>query len=347
MSLFININGDTKKISNLYASINGEKKKISSMWANKNDVPTKIYGNTKYIGNRFVCVGSKGNSYYSLDGETWTAMTGIPDDVILRSVTFGNNRFVCVGDDGASYYSSDGETWTAMTFSSGITSHDYNLNGVAFSGNRFVCVGATGESYFSLDGKNWNARALYLPTYEFNDIIYDGDYDRFVCVGDKGKIYSCPGTDFRWSVMADLSLSYSFSGVTICKNSDIPFGFVCTSSSGASYAYRTSKMSWEKISLNNASEIAYGDNVIVSVGTWGNTTYSLNGETWINSHTSSDANIYLYDTVNNIVYGNDRFVCVGSNSTGTMAYYSLDGKIWTAMTGLSDSGTLYGITYGE
>ena len=33
----------------------------------------------------------------------------------IRGVAYGDERFVCVGDSGLSYYSTNGESWTAMS----------------------------------------------------------------------------------------------------------------------------------------------------------------------------------------------------------------------------------------
>ena len=42
-------------------------------------------------------------------------MSGLANGVDYNSVTYGNDRFVCVGYRGISYYSTDGLTWTAMS----------------------------------------------------------------------------------------------------------------------------------------------------------------------------------------------------------------------------------------
>lgn len=43
MSIHASINGEIKKIKNIYVNINGEKRKVISGWVNKNGSPAKIY----------------------------------------------------------------------------------------------------------------------------------------------------------------------------------------------------------------------------------------------------------------------------------------------------------------
>ena len=87
-----------------------------------------------------MAVGYSGNSCYSVDGQTWVAMSGLPS-ATFRSVTYGNGRFVAVGDKVA-YYSLDGETWVAM---SGVSTA--YLYGVTYGNGRFVAVGYNGNSF--------------------------------------------------------------------------------------------------------------------------------------------------------------------------------------------------------
>ena len=79
------------------------------------DANGNVITGTLNVIPQFVCVGSNGKSYYSTDGTSWTAMSGLDSNYDCDGVTYGNGRFVCVGNDGKSYYSTNGTSWTAMT----------------------------------------------------------------------------------------------------------------------------------------------------------------------------------------------------------------------------------------
>ena len=61
----------------------------ATMWEVKDGVPTVV---------RFICVGNGGYSYYSTNGTSWVAMSGLSSASYYNGATYGNGRFICVGN---------------------------------------------------------------------------------------------------------------------------------------------------------------------------------------------------------------------------------------------------------
>ena len=77
---------------------------------------TRVYGSVTYGNDRFICVGSSNtSSYYSTNGKSWTAMSGLSGQ--FNSITYGNDRFVCVGYSGSSYYYTNTKEVEVKTYS--------------------------------------------------------------------------------------------------------------------------------------------------------------------------------------------------------------------------------------
>jgi hypothetical protein len=247
-----------------------------------------------YGDGKYVCVGQTGRASYSIDGKTWSDMTGLTSKA-YHGVTYGNGRFVCVGDSGLSYYSTDGKTWVAMT---GLdTSKAYRS--VAYGNGKFVCVGDGGTSYYSTDGLTW-AAMTGLESRDYFGVTYGND--RFVCVGYAGSSsYSTDG--LTWVAMTGLDTSKSYSAVTYGDGK-----FVCAGLSGLSY-YSTDGLTWQAMSGLDTSKhyygVAYGNGGFVCVGSAGSSSYSTDGVTWQAINGLDTSKIYRA-----VTYGTE-FVCVG------------------------------------
>ena len=100
-----------------------------------------FYGAAYGLG-KYVVVGDSGATYYSEDGRTWSAGTGLDEGTQYNKVAFGNNIFVAVGNTGKNYYSFDGITWEAME------PLNTNCIDVAFGNNQFMIITENGASYF-------------------------------------------------------------------------------------------------------------------------------------------------------------------------------------------------------
>ena len=276
---------------------------------------SKYYYGVTYGDDRFVCVGQNGSSYYSTDGVTWNAMTGLSTEY-YRSVAYGNDRFVCVGDSGVSYYSTDGLTWNAMT---GLNTQAYHS--VTYGDGKFVCVGTGGCSYYSTDGLTWNAMTGLNTSTTYYGVTYGNG--RFVCVGvDSSSYYSTDG--LTWNAMTGLTSHYY--GVTYGDDR-----FVCVGRNGSSY-YSTDGVTWNAMTglyipqdstIQDVVSVAYGDGKFVCVGAKGSSYYSTDGLTW-NAMTGLNTNSYK-----GVTYGNNKFVCVGFY--GSSFYNSFETKLTSTL----------------
>ena len=281
---------------------------------------SKSYNGVTYGNGRYVCVGNDGLSYYSTDGLTWTAMTGL----VVRNylgVTYGNNRFVCVGYYGDSAYSINGETWTAMT---GLTSTHFHS--VVYGNGRYVCVGNDGSSYYSTDGETWTAMTG-LNSVQHRSVAYNDG--KFVCVGSSGSsYYSTDG--LTWTAMSGLDTTKTYHSVTYGDNR-----FVCVGDSGSSY-YSTDGLTWTAMSGLDKTQysVTYGDGKFVCVGTIGTSYYSTDGLTW-----QSMPEMYSGKEYKGVTYGTE-FVCVATGGYSYHHVYETETKTDTLAGTLQVAGTL-------
>jgi hypothetical protein len=323
--MFLN---DGKKVTGIFANIGGETKKVVSAWVNKDGIATKVYGSGGH--SAFVAVGKKGASYYSSDGASWTAMSGLPETT-FNSVAYGKNRFVCVGDGGKSYYSLDGKTWNPM---SGLSnSHFY---AVVFANGGFMAVGGDSGCYRSTDGETWvevGSRSGTIKAMAYGDGI-------FVVVGNEGmSYYSEDGVE--WTQLSGLVNSFDYNCITYGNGK-----FIASGTYGIA-TYKKGDTKWTILSSDpsvNISEskpcygAAYGrgnftfkgfEEMIVHdkyvlVGSSANY-WSADGEDWY----KSDLSTFDYYSV---AFGKGRFVAVGVGAT----YYSLEGEKWIGLNRLQD-----------
>lgn len=282
---------------------------------------------------RYVTVGENGQSYYSIDGETWNSMTGATKT--LNSVTYGNDRFVAVGDSGKSYYSIDGESWTVMGAMPGSSLTGNNYYSVAYGNNHFVAVGDSGLICYSTDGETWtSATGQTTGVFAYREVIYANN--RFVVVGESSYgSYSLNGE--TWTSMKGLANEMHY-GLTYGNDM-----FVCSSGpildSHYSY-YCQDGINWIKgnkiLPANLAvQDLAYGNEIFVAIGGNGSSAYSTDGINWIDSNITGTGTFY------GLTFADSKFICVGYSGN---SFYSIDGINWIAMTGLSDN-VFYDVSY--
>ena len=222
----------------------------SKKWKPVNDatnltIETAYCNLLAYGDGVFVYVDKRGKSYYSLDGETWTALSGgLDSSHYYYQVAYGKisgyGYFVCVGTDGNSYYirsttikgTSSTKSWTAMT---GISGSEYDLDCVTYGKSKFVCVSHYGHTFYSTDGKTWT-KGNELGTNVHNDITYGNG--KFITVGNSGRsYYSTDGVS--WTAMT--GAAGTVMSVTYGDNR-----FVCVSDNGRSF-YSTDGKTWVQI----------------------------------------------------------------------------------------------------
>jgi hypothetical protein len=252
-------------------------------------------GNNNGNNNGGNPVNNRGKIAYSTDGVTWTAVADTKLNSAILSVAYGNGR------------------WLAST------------NGAA-AGNSMA---------YSSDGVTWTAVEQRIYSDCINDITF-GD-GKFVAVGNEGVIaYS---TDcVSWTHVTDTTFGADDYVMSAAWGDDkfIAVGYK-RNGQGKNYAYSADGVTWTAGSgaLGTKSFIAWGNGIWVAAMDWTGIHYSTNGgNTWAYTYvpyeyTSTDA---LNGGPMDIVWGNDKFVAVGSVLdlySKDVVVYSSNGKDWT------------------
>ena len=294
--------------------------------------PKKDYNSVAYGNGRFVCVGNDGESYYSTDGKTWTPMTGLNEKYKFRSVAYGNGRFICVGADHYAHHSIDGETWERETFIG--NSGREGCTSIAYGNSKFVVICDT-NIYVTSDGINWNFASTPHSSSGFADyssVMYGGD--RFIAAGEGSKcVYSLDAV--TWTAMSGQSTSVRYPSLAYGNGV-----YVCLDSSSFAATYSTNGTKWVAstgLLPVGSCNVLYYKNRFITINSAGTVYYSTDGVTWSFSNSVS--------RVEKIIYGKDRFIAVGGISSYEAAY-SLDGKTWSGMTGLTSIGQTAASTIG-
>jgi len=287
-----------------------------------------IYSVT-YGNNRFVAGGNSGRFAYSTNGTTWTNSTSSEgSSYIVQAITYGT-QFVAVGYFGRIDYSSDGSSWTNVTDSTFGSSY---INDVTYGGGRYVAVGENGKIAYSTNGSTWTAVTdSTFGTTTIYGITYAAG--KFVAVGVSGKMaYSTNGT--TWTAVTDSKfLSSTVYGITYGG----PSGNEKFVAVGGSYiAYSTDGITWTRAASSyygssllsrGLNRIAWGGNKFIIVASSGVMLYSLNGISWAQIDGGTGVGKTQFDTdslstISDIVYGNGKFLAVGSKSNGLLAVSS-------------------------
>lgn len=164
------------------------------VWTNMTGLPIDstiqyAYQQVAYGNGRFVCVRgssyyngssvtSYGGAWYSTDGTSWTAMTGLPTNIAVTGVVFGGDRFVCCIEKltagSGIYYSVNGTSWLTTTGSDGEAANGF-FN-ILYGNGKFVCLGRN-KSYYSTNGASWTEtteKTEYLHAFVYNNVFYAG-----------------------------------------------------------------------------------------------------------------------------------------------------------------------------
>jgi photosystem II stability/assembly factor-like uncharacterized protein len=157
---------------------------------------------------RWVAVGEGGASYYSLDGDTWTAGKAYNSaNPSLRSITHVAGTFYAVGDAGTILSSSDGITWTTHNSPSVSPSDLYGVT----HGNIYVAVGNVGTILISSDGNTWIVKTSGTSN-TLRQVASFGSV--YVAVGDAGTIVTSKDSGATWTTLPPLG-TVDLVGVTV------------------------------------------------------------------------------------------------------------------------------------
>ena len=209
---------------------------------------TNTYKSVIWDNERFIAVGGSGMIHTSADGSTWTAQTSgtanTLNDVLFNKWAVGERgvpEYIAVGDAGTILTSNDPTgTWYSKT--SGVSD---TLLAIAYDGTTYVVVGDNGVIRTSQNGNTWVAGNSGTST-QFNDVIYNDDYDTFYAVGLNGVIRKSTDSGATWSALESGSTSKNLWAITWSEGRMIASGedgYVILSDDGG--------LTWETNTLTN------------------------------------------------------------------------------------------------
>lgn len=257
------LNEVTSNGTNQYVAVGGGGVIYTSpdaeVWTAQVSGTTGAFAGVHYFGGRYVAVGTTtGDSRYSDDGVSWTALSGSgarANDVYHN----GTDLWVAVGNNGLIFSSSDGITWAAQTSGVGAS-----LFGIHFADGLWVAVGNAGTVVTSPDGITWTDRTATSGNVSnitevnfFNNKFY---YVNLATqVGENTAAGIVAGTTWTLrtaGVVAQLfGIATNGSRLLICGST----GAIATSEDGITFTSRTGN----NATLNGA---AFGSGTYVVVG---------------------------------------------------------------------------------
>lgn len=245
-------------------------------------------------GNGIVLAVGLGRAIRSTDGVSWDSVTpGGTGAAALLDVLHDGTRFVAVRAAGRIYYSTDGISWSYIDISIG------NPTGIAFDGTTYVLTQLGGNPATSTDLTNWTPAATGAA---LNDVTF-GD-GQFVAVGSNGAVY----TSANGATWTDRTIG---GGPDLHRVHHTGTHFVATGANGAVYT-STDATSWG-LATDQAEEqstktlwAACGSGKVLAAGDDGFMLSSEDLDAW----TPETPDI---DNLNDIVWGEDRYVAVGAN----------------------------------
>lgn len=245
-------------------------------------------------------------------------------------------KFVVIGS-GNAYYSDDGFSWTKVSLPG-------SVNAVAYGGGKFVAVSKNYCLYSTDYGHTWQQGSGLNETYSYYTIAYGNG--RFVCGGTDGAIgYSFDGINWT-TTWVQTSL---VKGIAYGNGRFIAIGYsgLCYSSTNG-YSWSRPGNSDSVIGSTSLYNITYSSElkrfIVLTSGGSSGLFYSSDGITWYKSSSSSP-------NFSGIVYGKDKFVSVGGNSTTAIKYwssYSASGtNSWQTISKGSNTDSLYNVVYAN
>ncbi len=228
--------------------------------------------------------------------DDWRCRAPLPDHgQLFDCVTFQNGLFIAAGF-GVLSVSSDGLHWTNQS-----PGTPYEIQGIAYGNGSFVGVGTgrsfTSEQTFAVvmtspDGIHWTEQAHPATMTSLSSIAFGAG--RFVAVGQRG--------------LGNAMLT-STNGVN----------WTVRNTSGANEHGRLTN-DWQAVTFGYGKFVATGFNYDYESGGHAPISTSPDGITWYrrDSHSSP------YTGMSSVIYGDGKFVAVGSE-----VLTSLDGVSWT------------------
>lgn len=323
----------------------------------------------------FTAVGLNGLAYGSADGSLWEALeidsTGATS---FYGITHTGLRYVAVGTDGSTekvFHSTDGHIWNPSTFASHCTG-TAELRDVTAGGGRLMAVGAASSGtapcvhYSTDDGLSWTQGAATATTSPLGSVATD-DGTNFLAAGpidaqlDVIVVRSTDGLDFAAMPVAHPMTTLGSANNNLMGRLEYfdtggtPFFILIgTDELGGidrseSYYSTDAGTNWNADStalfaLNQtvpeiARGVAFSGTTLVAVGDAcrvdQTTDTATMGWTGVDQFISGCSGVTFYD----MVYGNGRFIAVGSDGSSTYVATSSTGATGDWSLGALGGGT--------
>jgi hypothetical protein len=286
-------------------------------------------------GGRFVAVGG-GKAAVSADGVSWTVST-LNESDNFRAVKYGNNMFVALGANGSLYTLANGaSSWVRQA-----DGRFMSYKQIVYGGTQFVAVGDSGVSV-SGDGRSW-VRKDYGKRLQ--SVAFGGN--RFVAVGDSGAIWTSDDGGNTWinyprdPAIMFTSAAFGDSAFVIGGRTMTGAGGgaakILTSADGQNWSEQSGDLEVDKWQYVYPAALCYGNGKFVAGGnsTGGtgdggglrHTGYAAGstGKFWTVAEATKSYRIM------SVTYANDKFVALGSTTSGNVLLTSVDGVSWTPM----------------
>jgi len=258
-----------------------------------------------YGEGKFVAVGSKGETMYSMDGVNWHLNTPLKywSHLYVEGVVYSGTRFVGIG------YGATTSLPSAFSSSNGTDWNEHLVNGlydrVAWGNNLFVAVGGynsvrgSGANIAtSPDGSSWSVvsdvSGKYLSgvAYGNGQFVAVGSHARISTNGSSWREYSIVGgylKDICWSEKNSIFLAVGSSGTIVSS----PDGINWTAQASGTTNYLAG-VCWDSV----VEEFA-------AVGAGGIVLTSPDGVTWTNQNSPATGQL------NGVGSSDGQFVAVG------------------------------------
>ncbi|NLM04900.1 MAG: leucine-rich repeat domain-containing protein [Clostridiales bacterium] len=237
-------------------------------------------------------------------------------------IIWNGNIYVTIGSTGTIKYSYDSIVWEQ------VISGTYNkLYSIAWNGDMFIAVGENGTILKSKDGLSWDYQELNGDIDLYSVI---NNNDKFIILGSeivdqndwiKKDIVLTSKDNFIWDkIILDSMVLNNNSKIVFTNNH-----FIANGNNGS---LLTSKdgINWSIIKLptkDSLTGIAFSKDTIVVSSFYGNIFISHDIKHW--KKTLDSNNFKNISSVNDIIYGNNIFITIGSNSSHLISH---DGVEW-------------------
>jgi|GEM_PF-3046851 len=243
-------------------------------WSSVGVPASATWTSVTYGNGMFVAVSSTTNILTSIDGATWTLISGPLND--MRSVTYGNGMFVAVANGGTNRVmtSRDGISWSVPA----TPAIDKSWSSVTYGNGIFVAVADGGTSnriMRSTDGTNWALQSSPADNI-WSSVTYGNGMFVAVAASGTGNRVMTSTDGITWALRSSpadnswTSVTYG-NGVFAAVAASGTGNRVMTSTDGITWALRSSPADRQWVS------VTYGNGMFVAVDGGANASVMVSG----------------------------------------------------------------------